>query len=111
MKFDDSDIGRQLKQTCNSKGLVPVKPVSVIFSVTETSTSVQVERTQFPGTLAWRITVHKAQRIELCFCENKTLISCVDATKVHVPEQLNVLEVQASSTLCHQFQRLLSDHW
>jgi len=61
IKFDDQNIGKQLKQTSKYKGLVPVKAVSSVFSVTENSVSVQVERTQFPGTLAWGITVHKAQ--------------------------------------------------
>jgi hypothetical protein len=61
VKFDDAIVGRQLKQSCKFKGLVPIKPVSSTFSITENSTSLQVERTQFPGTLAWGITVHKAQ--------------------------------------------------
>jgi hypothetical protein len=61
VKFDDAIVGRQLKQSCKFKGLVPIKTVSSTFSITENSTSLQVERFQFPGTLAWGITVHKAQ--------------------------------------------------
>lgn len=59
-KLDDSNVGKQLKQTCKFKGLEPIKPNSTVFSITENPTSMQDER-QFQGTLALIITVHKAQ--------------------------------------------------
>ena len=61
VKFDDPKIGRKTKAISAHKNLVPIKAVSAAFSITEKSTSIQVERTQFPGTLAWGITVHKSQ--------------------------------------------------
>lgn len=61
VKFDDSNIGRQAKLKTKYKGLVPIHPASATFTVTDKSASILVERTQFPGNLAWGITVHKSQ--------------------------------------------------
>jgi ATP-dependent DNA helicase PIF1 len=61
VKFDDPNTGKQAKSKSKYKGLVPIQPVAATFSISEKSSSILVERVQFPGTLAWGITVHKAQ--------------------------------------------------
>jgi len=61
VRFDDPKIGKQAKSKSRYKNLVPIKAITAGFSITDKSSSVQVERTQFPGTLAWGITVHKSQ--------------------------------------------------
>jgi len=78
-------FGKQLKQTSKYKGLVPVKAVSSVFSVTE-NLSVQVERTQFPGTLAWGITVHKA--LGSTYAEMITDMTFTPKQKTTMPGQL-----------------------
>ncbi|KAK3100749.1 hypothetical protein FSP39_024640 [Pinctada imbricata] len=61
VKFDDPKVGKNArKQSCHHN-LVPIRPISVTFALTEKSAAIQVERTQFPGTLAWGVTVHKSQ--------------------------------------------------
>ena len=57
VKFDDKKVGIQTKRKSKYKHLVPIQAVTATFMYN----SVQVERTQFPGTLAWGITTHKAQ--------------------------------------------------
>ena len=61
IKFDDPKIGKQAKTASRHKGLVPIRAVTAPFSISERASSILVERKQFPGTLAWGITVHKAQ--------------------------------------------------
>jgi ATP-dependent exoDNAse (exonuclease V) alpha subunit len=61
VKFDDQKIGKQAKAKSKYKDLVPIKAITAGFSISDKSSSLQVERTQYPGTLAWGITVHKSQ--------------------------------------------------
>ncbi|XP_033759087.1 uncharacterized protein LOC117341337 [Pecten maximus] len=61
VKFDDMNIGCQAKKTSPFKDLVPIKAVTAAFFLTQKAKSIQMERTQFPGTLARGITVHKSQ--------------------------------------------------
>ncbi|KAK3098765.1 hypothetical protein FSP39_022868 [Pinctada imbricata] len=61
VKFDDPKVGKNARKQSRHLNLVPIRPISVIFALTEKSSAIQVERTQFPGTLAWGITVHKSQ--------------------------------------------------
>ena len=57
VKFDSDAVGLNLK---NSSNCVPIKAVTESFCLPGKA-HVFVERTQFPGTLAWAITVHKSQ--------------------------------------------------
>ena len=61
VEFDNPNIGREAKKTSKFKNSVPIKAVTSMFSHSEKAASVQVERTQYPGTLARGITVHKSQ--------------------------------------------------
>ena len=61
VKFDDPKIGKNARKQSPHHNLVPIRPISVTFALTEKSSAIQVERTQFPGTLAWGVTVHKSQ--------------------------------------------------
>ncbi|KAH3832138.1 hypothetical protein DPMN_105415 [Dreissena polymorpha] len=59
--FHGNNTSKNLTLTSKYKGLVTVTAVSAVFSITDKSTYVQEERTQFPGTLAWGITIDKSQ--------------------------------------------------
>ena len=61
VKFHSETIGKAAKQNSTVPGSVPIKAVTTPFSLTKYKSSVTAERTQFPGSLAWGITVHKAQ--------------------------------------------------
>jgi hypothetical protein len=60
VKFDNPNIGRQAQQKSKYHSSVPIKATTVQFPLPKTP-SVLVERTQYPGVLAWGVTVHKAQ--------------------------------------------------
>ena len=61
VKFDSHNTGKEIKKTSKYPESVPVRAVSEKFPLPGKGRSVTVERTQFPGTLAWGMTVHKAQ--------------------------------------------------
>jgi hypothetical protein len=62
VQFDDERVGQEARKN-NPDHLshaVPIRPITVKFPLAHGS-PVPVERTQFPGMLAWALTVHKAQ--------------------------------------------------
>lgn len=63
VRFDDPKIGKQATEKSRYKDLVLIKAITAGFSITVKSSSLQVERTPYPGTLTWNITVHKSQGI------------------------------------------------
>jgi DNA replication protein DnaC len=60
VKFYSPGIGREAKQKSKHPGCVPITATTVFFAMPE-HPSVTVERTQYPGKLAWGVTVHRAQ--------------------------------------------------
>ena len=61
VQFDSKECGTEAKKNSKYKNTVPIKAVTETFSLPGKAKNINVERTQFPGTLAWGITVHKAQ--------------------------------------------------
>ena len=62
VEFDDDQVGKYARSKNPSylKNAVPIRPITVSFPLSRQA-SVTVERTQFPGMLAWALTAHKAQ--------------------------------------------------
>ena len=60
VKFECAGIGKGAQKNSKHPGSVPIKPTTVAFNLPD-HPSVSVERTQYPGMLAWGLTVHKAQ--------------------------------------------------
>ena len=71
IKFDDNKAGRQRIQKsgdsyAKSHGVVPIEPVLTRIKLKENRpSSPEIQRTQFPLTLAWACTVHKVQGLTL----------------------------------------------
>ena len=67
VKFDDDEAGKNLLQKLNNQyakkhGFVPIERILARFKVKpEKPSSQEVQRVQFPITLAWACTVHKVQ--------------------------------------------------
>jgi hypothetical protein len=60
VKFDNPNIGRKAQENSKYPGSVPIKATTISFILPQHA-SVTVDRTQYPGMLAWGVTVHKAQ--------------------------------------------------
>ena len=71
VKFDDDKAGKNLLQKSNNQyakkhGFVPIERILARFKVKpEKPSSQEVQRVQFPITLAWACTVHKVQGLTL----------------------------------------------
>ena len=61
VKFDNPSTGKEAKRTSKYSDSVPIKAFTGSFPVPGRSNNVIVERTMFPGKLAWGITNHKSQ--------------------------------------------------
>ena len=77
IKLDDSSAGKALIDKCNNtfvkqNRLVPIEPTQTRFKIRPGKpSSPEIQRMQFPITLAWACTVHKVQGLTL----DKTVIS------------------------------------
>ena len=58
VKFDSYLYDKQAKQQSKYPGSVPTKAATDTLIFSEKALSIKVERTQYPGTLAWGMTVH-----------------------------------------------------
>ena len=71
IEFDDSQAGRKAIEKCKDKyarenGAVPIQPVLARIKVRPGKpSSPEIQRLQFPLTLAWACTVHKVQGLTL----------------------------------------------
>ena len=71
IKFDDSSAGKALIDKSNNtfakqNRLVPIEPILVRFKIRPSKpSSLEIQRMQFPITLAWACTVHKVQGLTL----------------------------------------------
>lgn len=70
IKFDDSQAGIKAKEKCTERyardGAVPIQPVLARIKVRPGKpSSPEIQRLQFPLTLAWACTVHKVQGLTL----------------------------------------------
>ncbi|XP_070548888.1 uncharacterized protein [Ptychodera flava] len=61
VKFDSNATGKEAKKQSKYPDSVPITAVTDTFSYSEKAHAIKVERTQYPGTLAWGMTIHKAQ--------------------------------------------------
>ena len=71
IKFDDSNAGNELIKTCNmpfarENNVVPITPVLAKIKIRPGKpSSPEIQRLQFPVSLAWACTVHKVQGLTL----------------------------------------------
>ena len=71
IKFDDKLAGKALIDKCNNtfakqNRLVPIEPILARFKIRPGKpSSPEIQRMQFPITLAWACTVHKVQGLTL----------------------------------------------
>ena len=71
IKFDDSNAGMDLINTCNilfakENNVVPITPVLARIKIRPgKASSPEMQRVQFPVSLAWACTVHKVQALTL----------------------------------------------
>jgi hypothetical protein len=60
VKFYNPNIGRVAHKSSKYPGSVPIRATTIPFNPFKNQ-SVTIERTQYPGTLGWGLTVHRAQ--------------------------------------------------
>ena len=60
VNFDMPNIGVEAKKSSGVIDCVPIRAKSIVFNYMLGNNNVRVERFQFPGTLAWGLTIHKS---------------------------------------------------
>ena len=74
IKFDDQNAGKDLINTCGKpfareNKVVPIEPVLAKIKIRPgKASSPEIQRVQFPVTLAWACTIHKVQGLTLDKC-------------------------------------------
>ena len=131
IKFDDPNAGKDLITTCGNSfarehKVVPIQPVLAKIKIRPgKASSPEIQRVQFPVTLAWACTVHKVQGLTLenvvisshlikqrAFNYRQIYVALSRATSLqglHILGQIKSKHVKANPKVCEEYQRLRNE--
>ena len=131
IKFDDSNAGKDLITThgnsfARENKVVPIEPVLAKIKIRPgKASSPEIQRVQFPVTLAWACTIHKVQGLTLenvvisfnlikqrAFNYGQIYVALSRSTSlqgVHILGQIESKHVKANPKVCEEYQRLRNE--
>ena len=131
IKFDDQNAGKDLINTCGKpfareNKVVPIEPVLAKIKIRPgKASSPEIQRVEFPVTLAWACTIHKVQGLTLekvvfsselikqrAFNYGQVYVALSRATSLHglyILGQIEAKHIKANPKVLEEYQRLQNE--